>query len=65
MIYGKVINGKVIIPVVFRLPSQPAFSLDFVIDTGFNDLRLKGATSRFKGSTPRFKDAINRRLYNN
>ncbi len=37
MIYGKVINGKAIIPVVFRLPSQPDFSLDFVIDTGFND----------------------------
>jgi predicted aspartyl protease len=37
MIYGKVINGMVIIPVLFRLPSQPDFSLDFVIDTGFND----------------------------
>ena len=35
MIYGKVINSRVIIPVVFRLPSQPDFSLDFVIDTGF------------------------------
>ncbi|MBD2211077.1 clan AA aspartic protease [Nostoc linckia FACHB-104] len=37
MIYGKVIDGKAIIPVVFRLPLQPEFSLDFVIDTGFND----------------------------
>ena len=37
MIYGKVIDGRVIIPVVFRLPLQPDFSLDFVIDTGFND----------------------------
>ncbi|MGB3759736.1 MAG: clan AA aspartic protease [Rivularia sp. (in: cyanobacteria)] len=24
-------------PVIFRLPSQPDFSVDFVIDTGFND----------------------------
>jgi predicted aspartyl protease len=30
MIYGKVINGMVIIPVLFRLPSQPDFSLDLV-----------------------------------
>ncbi|QSJ17180.1 clan AA aspartic protease [Nostoc sp. UHCC 0702] len=37
MIYGKVIDGMVIIPVVFRLPLQPDFSLDFIIDTGFND----------------------------
>ncbi|MBE9007645.1 clan AA aspartic protease [Fortiea sp. LEGE XX443] len=37
MIYGKVIDSKAIIPVVFRLASQPDFSLDFVIDTGFND----------------------------
>ncbi|MEH2010110.1 clan AA aspartic protease [Nostoc sp.] len=37
MIYGKAINGRAIISVVFRLPSQADFSLDFVIDTGFND----------------------------
>jgi clan AA aspartic protease len=37
MIYGKVIDARAIVPVVFRLPSQPDFSLDFVIDTGFND----------------------------
>jgi len=37
VISGKVINGKAIIPVIFRLPPQPDFSLDFVIDTGFND----------------------------
>ena len=29
--------GRAIVPVIFRLPSQPDFSLDFVIDTGFND----------------------------
>ncbi|MBD2295148.1 clan AA aspartic protease [Anabaena sphaerica FACHB-251] len=37
MIYGKIIDGRAIIPVVFRLPSQPDFNLNFVIDTGFND----------------------------
>ncbi|MGH1394488.1 MAG: clan AA aspartic protease [Trichormus sp.] len=37
MIYGKMIDGKAIVSVIFRLPSQPDFSLDFVIDTGFND----------------------------
>ncbi|MBC1280531.1 clan AA aspartic protease [Nostoc sp. UCD121] len=37
MIYGKVIDGRAIVPVVFRLPEQPDFNLDFVIDTGFND----------------------------
>jgi clan AA aspartic protease len=37
MIYGRLIDHKAIIPVIFRLPQQPDFSLDFVIDTGFND----------------------------
>ena len=37
MIYGRLIDGKAIVPVIFRLPTQPDFSLDFVIDTGFND----------------------------
>jgi clan AA aspartic protease len=37
MIYGKVSDSRVIVPVVFRLASQPDFSLDFIIDTGFND----------------------------
>ncbi|MFB2833095.1 clan AA aspartic protease [Floridanema evergladense] len=37
MIYGKFINNKAIVPVTFRLPEQPEFSIDFVIDTGFND----------------------------
>ncbi|MEH1861783.1 MAG: hypothetical protein V7L21_28165 [Nostoc sp.] len=36
MIYGRLIDGKAIVPVIFRLPAQPDFSLDFVIDTGFN-----------------------------
>ncbi|MBD2772179.1 clan AA aspartic protease [Iningainema tapete] len=36
MIYGRLIGGKATVPVIFRLPEQPDFSLDFVIDTGFN-----------------------------
>ena len=37
MIYGRLREGKAIVPVIFRLPGQPDFSVDFVIDTGFND----------------------------
>jgi clan AA aspartic protease len=37
MIYGRLIDRKAIVPVIFRLPQQPDFSLDFVVDTGFND----------------------------
>ncbi len=37
MIYGRVIKVKATMTVIFRLPSQPDFSVDFVIDTGFND----------------------------
>ncbi len=36
MINGRISEGKATIPVTFRLPSQPDFSIDFVIDTGFN-----------------------------
>jgi clan AA aspartic protease len=36
MIYGRLAGGKATVPVIFRLPEQPDFSLDFVIDTGFN-----------------------------
>ena len=36
MIYGRLIDRKAIAPVIFRLPGQPDFSLNFVIDTGFN-----------------------------
>jgi clan AA aspartic protease len=36
MIYGRLIDAKAIVPVIFRLPAQPDFSWDFVIDTGFN-----------------------------
>ena len=36
MIYGRFTEGKAKIPVIFRLPQQPDFSLDFAIDTGFN-----------------------------
>ncbi|NJL62331.1 MAG: clan AA aspartic protease [Methylacidiphilales bacterium] len=37
MIHGRLSEGKAIVPVIFRLPQQPDFSVDFVIDTGFND----------------------------
>jgi clan AA aspartic protease len=37
MIYGRLIDRKAIVPVIIRLPQQPDFSLDFVVDTGFND----------------------------
>ncbi|BAY95247.1 MULTISPECIES: clan AA aspartic protease [unclassified Tolypothrix] len=36
MMKGRLVDGKAIAPVIFRLPGQPDFSLDFVIDTGFN-----------------------------
>ncbi len=36
MIYGRLTDGRAIAPVIFRLPGQPDFFLDFVIDTGFN-----------------------------
>ena len=35
MITGRVIDGRAIVPVTFRLTNQPDFSIDFVIDTGF------------------------------
>ncbi len=37
MIHGRLIDKKAIVPVIFRLPQQPDFSVNFVIDTGFND----------------------------
>jgi clan AA aspartic protease len=37
MIYGRARDNKAIVPIIFRLPAQPDFSIDFVIDTGFND----------------------------
>lgn len=36
MIRGRITDGKATVPVIFRLPRQPDFSLDFVVDTGFN-----------------------------
>lgn len=37
MINGRLIEGKAVVPVIFRLPAQPDFFIDFIIDTGFND----------------------------
>lgn len=36
MIHGRLIGGKATVPVIFRLLGEPDFSLNFVIDTGFN-----------------------------
>jgi len=36
MIYGRLIDGRPTVPVIFRLPGQPDFSLNFAVDTGFN-----------------------------
>ena len=37
MIYGRLIDGKAVVSVIFHLPTQPDFSIDFIIDTGFTD----------------------------
>ena len=37
MIQGRVINGRPNVQVMFLLPAQPIFGIDFVVDTGFND----------------------------
>lgn len=37
MIYGRLIDGKATVAVMFSLSGQPDFSINFVIDTGFND----------------------------
>lgn len=58
MIYGRLIDGRATVPVIFRLLGQPDFSLDFVIDTGFNSyLTLPPQAVRamklpLRGSTP-------------
>ncbi|BAZ07572.1 clan AA aspartic protease [Calothrix sp. NIES-3974] len=36
MIHGRIINTRATVPVIFRLPGQPDFSLSFVVDTAFN-----------------------------
>jgi clan AA aspartic protease len=35
MITGKVADGRATVPVMFRMPDRPDFSIEFVIDTGF------------------------------
>jgi clan AA aspartic protease len=37
MIQGRVVNGRPTVQVMFILPEQPEFGIDFVVDTGFND----------------------------
>jgi predicted aspartyl protease len=36
MIHGRIIDARATVPVVFRLPGQPDFSLNVVVDTAFN-----------------------------
>jgi predicted aspartyl protease len=48
VIQGRIVNGRPNIQVIFLLPEQPSFGIDFVIDTGFNDyLTLSGAENYF------------------
>jgi predicted aspartyl protease len=35
MITGRVTEGRATVPVTFRMPERPDFSIEFVIDTGF------------------------------
>lgn len=37
MISGIVKNGRATVNVIFRLPNQPDFTIEFVIDTGFTE----------------------------
>ena len=37
MIQGRVVNGRPNVQILFLLPGQPSFGIDFVVDTGFND----------------------------
>jgi clan AA aspartic protease len=37
MIQGIVVKGRPTVSVMFLLPQQPEFEIDFVVDTGFND----------------------------
>ena len=46
MIYGRLIDSKAIVPVIFRLPTQPNFSINFIIDTGFQRPSYLTTTSR-------------------
>ncbi|MBH8577635.1 clan AA aspartic protease [Nostocaceae cyanobacterium CENA369] len=37
MIPGIVKNGRATVNIIFRLPNQPDFTIEFVIDTGFTE----------------------------
>ena len=37
MITGIIKNGRATVNVIFRLPEQPDFTIEFVIDTGFTE----------------------------
>jgi clan AA aspartic protease len=37
VIFGIVKNGRATVDIIFRLPNQPDFTIEFVIDTGFTE----------------------------
>ncbi len=37
MISGIVKNGRATVSIIFRLPNQPDFTIEFIIDTGFTE----------------------------
>ncbi len=37
MITGIIKNGRATVNVIFRLPEEPDFTIEFVIDTGFTE----------------------------
>jgi clan AA aspartic protease len=37
VITGIIKNGRATVNVIFRLPEQPDFTIEFVIDTGFTE----------------------------
>lgn len=37
MMTGTVQNRRLLLPITFRLPSQPDLTIEFVVDTGFTD----------------------------
>ena len=37
MMTGKVLRLHALVPIIFRLPTQPDLAIEFVVDTGFTD----------------------------
>ena len=49
MIYGKISDGRAIIPVVFRLPSQPDFNLNYELSVSCQDFFVRIRITRILG----------------